>query len=95
MRTLNVRLAIILLVIMVVGCAGLYFIHHIQQSRNAFFFLESSQYRQAGCGKCEKREKNRGASEGPGNAVEKLAMVSVVQAERSGRDGRIGHALCR
>ncbi|MGA2060502.1 MAG: tetratricopeptide repeat protein [Thermoguttaceae bacterium] len=42
MRTLNVRLAIILLVIIVVGGAGVTFIHYIQQYRNAYFFLEQA-----------------------------------------------------
>ena len=42
MRTLNVRLAVILLVIMVAGGAGLYFIRYIQQYRNAFFFLDQA-----------------------------------------------------
>jgi tetratricopeptide (TPR) repeat protein len=41
-RTLNVRLAIILVVILIVGGAGVYFIHSMQQYRNATFFLEQA-----------------------------------------------------
>ncbi|MGD0382521.1 MAG: hypothetical protein ABSA77_03300 [Thermoguttaceae bacterium] len=42
MRTLNVRLAIILLVIIIVGGTGVFFIHYFQQYRNAGFFLEQA-----------------------------------------------------
>jgi cellulose synthase operon protein C len=41
-RTLNVRLAAILLVIIIVGGAGTYFVHYFQQKRNADFFLEQA-----------------------------------------------------
>jgi len=42
-RTLNVRLAIILLVIIVVCGTGINFIHYFQQKRNANFFLEQAE----------------------------------------------------
>ena len=43
MRTLNVRLAVILLVIVVVGGMSIYFVHYFQQKRNADFFLEQAE----------------------------------------------------
>ena len=43
MRTLNVRLAVSLLVIIVVCGTGIYFAHIFQQKRNANFFLEQAE----------------------------------------------------
>ena len=79
MRTLNVRLAVILLLIIVLGGAGVFFIHYIQQYRNAYFFLEQANIAKQDLENAKKR-KNRGTSTGSANADEKHAMVSVVQA---------------
>jgi cellulose synthase operon protein C len=53
-RTLNVRLAVILLVILVVGGAGAYFIHKFQQKHNAVFFLEQAEVAKLNMEKAQK-----------------------------------------
>ena len=57
MRTLNVRLAVILLVIIVVGGASVGFIHYFQQYRNARFFLDQADIAKQDVEKA-KKEKN-------------------------------------
>ena len=57
MRTLNVRLAVILLVIIVVGGASIGFVHYFQQYRNARFFLEQADIAKQDVEKA-KKEKN-------------------------------------
>ncbi len=64
MRTLNVRLAIILFVIVVVLGTGVYLLHGFQQRRNANFFLEQAELasqRAEAAGKEDKKEEQEKA----------------------------------
>jgi tetratricopeptide (TPR) repeat protein len=56
-RTLNVRLAIILLAVIIVGGASGFLIHYIQQYRNAGFFLEQADLAKQDADKA-KKDKN-------------------------------------
>jgi tetratricopeptide (TPR) repeat protein len=56
-RTLNLRLAIILLIIAIVGGASVYALHGFQQRRNAYFFLEQAELAQQQAAKAAKENK--------------------------------------
>ena len=57
-RTLNVRLAVILLVTIVVVGTGVYFLHRFQQISNADFFLEQANIAKQEAEDAKKEKKN-------------------------------------
>ena len=72
MRTLNVRLAVILLVILVVGGAGAYFIHKVQQKSNAVFFLEQAEIAKQNLEKAKKENNSEEQAKALKKQIENL-----------------------